>query len=392
MKNRLLEQQKMTSGQNSLHDQTVRESTPPLTQSSADGRYYDIATRSLEAMKTPKARRKSDIHELLPEMLSRHESEAYTFRHLRPGESIGDLYLLEEQVYAYGAKTVLRCTEIGSMKRFVMKRRLKEGYGSEVERHWRRVMEKLLRAEPNKHVVAIHEIVEDEEAFYIVMEECNGGPLLDLLLRESAMPAKELKRIVREILLAVEFLHDLGLIHRDIKPENIMLSNKNGESIIKLIDFDTCDEIVSRRLSIAVTPSEKSYRRRSTRIVGTLGYIAPESFSGEYSTASDLFSVGVVFWIIMTGDLPFDDSIYSSTTGKDDEDGDMELVGSPRSKRVMTSLKSATIDWNVSPWPQMPLARDLCQKLFEFDPDDRITTCREALSHPWFTKGTTTSN
>jgi len=213
-----------------------------------------------------------------------------------------------------------------------MKKRLKEGYGNEIERHWRRVMEKLLRAERNKHVVAIREILEDDEAFYIVMEECNGGPLLDLLLRESAMTAKELKRIVREILLAVDYLHDLGLIHRDIKPENLMLSNENGESVIKLIDFDTCEEIVSRRLSVAITPSEKTHRRRCTRVVGTLGYIAPESYNGEYSTASDLFSVGVVFWIIMTGDLPFDDSIYHSSPVNDEEDGDIELVGKPKIK------------------------------------------------------------
>ena len=372
-----------------MQSQGVRESTPPLTRSSDEGTQYDMylpqSTRGIEIMKTPKARRKSDIHELLPEMLSRHESEAYSFRHLGPGESLVDLFLVEEQMYSFGAKSVLRCTEKGSQRRCVIKRRMKEGYGCEVERHWRRVMEKLLRAEPSRHIVAIREILEDDQAFYIVMEECNGGPLLDLLLRESAMPAKELKRIVREMLQAVEFLHDLGLIHRDIKPENIMLSTENGESVIKLIDFDTCEEIVSRRLSIAVTPSEKAKRKRSTRIVGTLGYIAPESFNGEYSTASDLFSVGVVFWIIMTGDLPFDDSIYNSNSSVhgEDDDGDIELVGSPKARRVLSHLSNTKIDWSISPWPQMPMARDLCQKLLAFDPDDRITSCRVALEHPW---------
>lgn len=342
-----------------------------------------------DMLRTPKTRRKSDIHELLPELLSRNDSETHCFNLLRPGESITDLYSLDEDMYSIGAKSVCRCTEKLTSKRFVMKRRMKDAYGSDVERHWRRVMEKLLRGEPYRHIVMIREVIEDENAFYIVMEECNGGQLFDLLLRESAMSAKELKRIIREILMAVEYLHDLGLIHRDIKPENIMLSQEGGESIIKLIDFDTCEEIVSRRLSIAVTPSEKTHRKRSTRIVGTLGYIAPESFNGEYSTASDMFSVGVIFYILMTGDMPFDDSIFHSHA-LEEEEGEFELVGSPKSKCVLSNLTNASIDWNISPWSQMPTARDLCQKLLAFDPDDRITSCRDALSHPWLSASAAT--
>jgi serine/threonine protein kinase len=244
-------------------------------------------------------------------------------------------------------------------------------------------MEKLLRCERSRHIVALHEVLEDEAAFYIVMEECDGGQLFDLLLRESSMPTRECKRIVREILLAVEFLHDHGLIHRDIKPENIMLRQENGEKVIKLIDFDTCDEIAPRRLSLAVSPSDRPLKRRSTRIIGTLGYIAPESFNGEYSTASDLFSIGVIFFILMTGDMPFDDAIYHTKAGPEEEEDDIQVVGSPRARRVASMLTSTQIDWNMSPWPQLPMARDLCQRLLATDPDLRISSCEDALAHPW---------
>ena len=380
----------MTTGINSGGRPSVRDGTPPLTRTMSDGESSTVGTLPrADVFKTPKARRKSDIHDLLPELLSRHESEVHCFNQLEPGQSISDIYALDEQMYSFGAKSVCRCTELKSSKRYVMKRRLKEAYGGEVERHWRRVMEKLLRGDPNRHIVMIREVLEDDTAFYIIMEECNGGQLFDLLLRESAMSAKELKRIIREILTALEYLHDLGLIHRDIKPENIMLTEENGESVIKLIDFDTCDEIVSRRLSLAVTPSEKTNRKRSTRIVGTLGYIAPESFNGEYSTASDLFSVGVIFYILMTGDMPFDDSIFHSSVPGCEKD-EFEIVGSNQSKQVLNNLMHATVDWNISPWPQMPTARDLCQKLLAFDPEDRITTCREALSHPWLSANAAT--
>lgn len=334
-------------------------------------------------LKTPKARRKSDIHDLLPEMLSRHDSETNVFHVLRVGESLSDLYAVDAAFYSVGGKSVTRCKELSSGKVFVMKRRAKDSYGTEVERHWRRVMERLLQMPPNPNIVSIHEVVEDEEAFYIVMDECDGGQLFDLLLRESSMTQKECKRIIRQLLLAVGHLHENGLIHRDIKPENVMLQKQEGENRLKLIDFDTCDEIVSRRLSIAtVTPKKKS-----TRVIGTLGYIAPESFSGEYSTASDLFSVGVIFYIIMTGDMPFDDSIYRPSPGEGDQE--LELAGSPRSRKVASKLGHSKIDWESSPWTQIPGARDLCQKLLSTDPEDRISSCEEALKHSWLLSSTT---
>ena len=208
-------------------------------------------------LKTPKARRKSDIHDLLPEMLSRHDSETNAFHVIRVGESLCDLYAVDAAFYSVGGKSVTRCKELSSGKVFVMKRRAKDSYGTEVERHWRRVMERLLQMPRNPHIVSIHEVVEDEEAFYIVMDECDGGQLFDLLLRESSMTQKECKRIIRQLLIAVGHLHTNGLIHRDIKPENVMLQKQEGENRLKLIDFDTCDEIVSRRLSIAtVTPKK----------------------------------------------------------------------------------------------------------------------------------------
>ena len=130
---------------------------------------------------------------------------------------------------------------------------------------------------------------------------------------------------------------------------------------------------------MAISPSDRPLRRRSSRVIGTLGYIAPECFNGEYSVASDLFSIGVIFYTLMTGDLPFDDSIYESHH----EAEELQVAGSPKSKRVQKGLTSAKVDWNVSPWPQLALAKDLCQKLIQTDPEERMSSCREALEHPW---------
>ena len=334
-------------------------------------------------------RRKSDINELLPELLNRDDVK---FRVIE--SKITDLYELDTPFYTVGAKSVTRCKCVKTGASFVMKQRVRDPAAPESERAWRSIMSKILRIEYCPNIVQIHEILEDETSFYIVMEECSGGQLLDYLLNKATMTQRECKRLVRDILIALAKLHEVGLIHRDIKPENIMFSNTDFENEetnhLKLIDFDTCEEVGSDKLSLsATTPSRK---RRSRRVIGTLGYIAPESFNGEYSAASDLFSVGIILFILITGDMPFDDSIYHIGS-RDNRDGssasdpepldDIQIVGSPRNKRVVNELKASKIDWDANPWPQVPQARNLCQRLLELGPDERLSSAKDALSHPW---------
>jgi len=217
---------------------------------------------------------------------------------------------------------------------------------------------------------------EDDLAYYIVMDPCSGGELFKFLLTESRVPESECKRIMGEILTAVDHLHQTGLIHRDIKPENIMfeedpksptLSRRNNvpANTLKLIDFDTCDVFDSQ------SP------KKSRRIIGTLGYIAPESYLGEYTPVSDLWSVGVIMYILMTGDMPYDDGIFSGASG------DNNLVGSEITERIHKKLVESKVDFKCVPWPEFPEARDLCQKLLESDPSQRIQTAQLALLHPW---------
>ena len=340
-------------------------------------------------------RRKSDINELLPELLHR---EDVTFRHLE--SKITDLYELDTPFYTVGAKSVTRCKCLKTRVSYVMKKRVRDPAAPESERAWRSIMSKILRIDFCPNLVQIHEILEDETSFYIVMEECSGGQLLDYLLNKATMTQRECKRLVRDILIALAKLHEVGLIHRDIKPENIMFSNTDFENEetnhLKLIDFDTCEEVGSDKLSIsATTPSRK---RRSRRVIGTLGYIAPESFNGEYSAASDMFSVGIILFILITGDMPFDDSIYHISSGdnKTEANGvdgvadtdpldDIQIVGSPRNKRVVNELKASKIDWDMNPWPQVPQARNLCQRLLELDPDELLSSAKDALIHPCLT-------
>lgn len=290
---------------------------------------------------------------------------------IQPPNRLEDLYEFCDKIYDAGDRSKIfgaKCRKSG--KDVAIKMRGKRFFGThEHSMVWRSVLTRMLNLETNSHVLGLNCVLEDADAYYIVMEKCEGGELFDFLLNETDVPERECKRIMREILLAVDHIHTQGLIHRDIKPENIMFAEDHRDGspkTVKLIDFDTCQEYV---------PSSPS---RTTRIVGTPGYIAPESFKGEYTPASDLWSVGVIFYILMTGDTPFPEDVFCDDIDKSN------YVGTMKMDMIYRKLETVKIDFDCCPWPDFPQARDLCMSLLSFNPGDRSPSAREALKHPWF--------
>lgn len=286
------------------------------------------------------------------------------FRMMSPGQSIQDFYDFGDEIFSSGCLSkVLTARRKSDNKEVVVKMRPK-GRDKVSERGWRQIMAQLNKVHGHHHVLDITEILEDSGTYYIVMPRCDGGELFDLLTTAEEIPEKECKRIMREILTAVGHLHKNDMIHRDIKPENILFDSDKKDvaspKTVKLIDFDTVVEWTPQ------SPKTKTF-------VGTPGYIAPEVLLGEASPQSDLWSVGVIFYILMTGDSPW--STIASI-----EDG---TVGSPKARKVYDQLKSEILDWDSEPWPAFPLARDLCQKLIAFETKSRLMSVHEALNHPW---------
>ncbi|CAJ1421994.1 unnamed protein product [Effrenium voratum] len=286
------------------------------------------------------------------------------FRTLKPGESINNTYNFEEEIYSGGCKgRVLVAKRKTDGQEVVVKIRAKQNNRMN-ERNWRTIMAQMHGISTSDHVLGFSEIVEGENEFFVVMPKCNGGELFEFLANETEVPEAECKRIIREILTAVGHLHANNIIHRDIKPENIMfdmdLMVESSPKTVKLIDFDTCQEWTPQ------TP-------KSRRFVGTPGYIAPEALLGQMTPQSDLWSVGVILYILMTGEMP-----WSSLVSL--EDG---LVGSPSATQMYRALKAEVLEWEQEPWPDFPLARELCQKLLAFELEDRMKDCEEAMNHPW---------
>jgi serine/threonine protein kinase len=302
------------------------------------------------------------------------DSKKEVIRRLMEGETLQDLYDLQEELHHAEANQCkvlgARCRQSGTP--VIIKMRSKR-FAPGGEHVWRSVLERMLNLDAHAHVLGLRCVCEDDRQYYVVMERCSGGELFDFLSTETDVPERECKRIMVEILEAVDHIHIQGLIHRDIKPENIMfhddVSGSGNRKSIKLIDFDTCQEYEP------VTPKAK-------HVVGTMGYIAPEALKGDYSPASDLWSVGVILYILMTGDMPFDmDAVYGEDSAATDT-----MVGSSSMEELYETLCQIDIDFDCDPWPMFPKARDLCKQLLALNPGDRSPSARDALRHPWLSE------
>mmetsp|Transcript_4527 Transcript_4527/g.10616 ORF Transcript_4527/g.10616 Transcript_4527/m.10616 type:complete len:325 (-) Transcript_4527:78-1052(-) len=290
------------------------------------------------------------------------------------GQSFSDLYTLKEEIFDGGHGQVVKA-QSAKYGEVVVKIRRKDRFAANAERGWRHTIERILNLQNHVNVLRLHEILEDKEHYYVVMDHACGVELFEFLSTETAVSERECKRIMREVIAGVKSLHDQGMIHRDIKPESIMFDDEakkaSGDASprtkhkLKLLDFDTCQDWAPD------SPKSKS-------VVGTHGYIAPEAYMGEYSPSSDIWGIGVILYALMTGDLPYDDSIFDGPRAPGDNE-----AGSPRSRRIAHALKTTPVDYDCDPWPQFPMARDLCQKLLAPEPRDRLKTCDEALMHEW---------
>ena len=141
------------------------------------------------------------------------------------------------------------------------------------------------------NVATLYSFFREEDEFFMVMEFV-AGRTLDAMIREvGTMPPERALTVASQVLNAVEHAHSLGILHRDLKPANIMLAS----STVKVTDFGIARALGQARMT------------REGNIVGTLEYLAPERISGHEADArSDLYSVGVVLYEMLSGHLPFE--------------------------------------------------------------------------------------
>nr|GMD49156.1 calcium-dependent protein kinase 28-like [Ipomoea batatas] len=206
----------------------------------------------------------------------------------------------------------------------------------------------------HENVVQFHNAFEDEDYVYIVMELCEGGELLDRILakKDSRYTEKDAAIVVRQMLKVAAECHLHGLVHRDMKPENFLFKSPKEDSPLKATDFG---------LSDFIRPGKKFHD-----IVGSAYYVAPEVLKRRSGPQSDVWSIGVITYILLCGRRPFWDKT---------EDG------------IFKEVLRNKPDFRRKPWPSISnSAKDFVKKLLVKDPRARLTAA-QALSHPWVREG-----
>ncbi|XP_017214875.1 calcium-dependent protein kinase 28 isoform X2 [Daucus carota subsp. sativus] len=206
----------------------------------------------------------------------------------------------------------------------------------------------------HENVVQFHNSFEDDSYVYIAMELCEGGELLDRILakKSSRYTEKDAAAVARQMLKVAAECHLHGLVHRDMKPENFLFKSPEEDSTLKVTDFG---------LSDFIRPGNKFQD-----IVGSAYYVAPEVLKRKSGPESDVWSIGVITYILLCGRRPFWDET---------EDG------------IFKEVLRKKPDFCRKPWPTISDdAKDFVNKLLVKEPRARYTAA-QALSHPWVREG-----
>ena len=205
----------------------------------------------------------------------------------------------------------------------------------------------LLLDHPN--VARLLDIYEDEEQVHIVMEYCSGKELYHRLVKKSRYSEKDAARTTYEMLIAVNYLHQHSIVHRDIKLENFLYEDASESAPLKLIDFG---------FSRVWHPIQCERLQASC---GSIQYVSPEVLRGNYDSKCDMWSLGVIVFMLLSGHPPFG--------GSEDE--------------VLEAIRTGSYSMSGKAWKHVSdCAKDFVRKLLEVNVSKRMSAS-DALNHPW---------
>ncbi|GJU58868.1 calcium-dependent protein kinase 20-like protein [Tanacetum coccineum] len=264
--------------------------------------------------------------------------------------NIKDVYSMGKKLGQGQFGTTFLCVEKETGKEFacksIAKRKLTTKEDVEDVRREIQIMHHLAG---HDNVISIVGAYEDAVAVHVVMELCAGGELFDRIIQRGHYTEKKAAELARLIVGVVESCHSLGVMHRDLKPENFLFINEQEEAPLKTIDFG---------LSMFFKPGEMF-----TDMVGSPYYVAPEVLRKFYSQECDIWSAGVIIYILLSGVPPFWDET---------EQGIFEQV-----------LKG-DLDFASEPWPSISeSAKDLKKHVPSYKFNILFLPSYSVLEHPW---------
>ncbi|CAA3011918.1 calcium-dependent protein kinase 32-like [Olea europaea var. sylvestris] len=265
------------------------------------------------------------------------------------GHNIEQFYELGRELGRGEFGVTYLCTDKSSREVFACKSMSKKKLRTRVDiEDVRREVEIMKKLPKHPNIVSLKDTYEDDNAVHIVMELCEGGELFDRIVARGHYTERAAAAVTRTIVEVIEMCHKHGVMHRDLKPENFLFANKKETSPLKAIDFG---------LSVFFKPGE-----RFNEIVGSPYYMAPEVLKRDYGPEVDVWSAGVILYILLCGVPPF----WAET-----EQG------------VARAIIRSVVDFKRDPWPKVSdRAKDLVKKMLNPDPKQRLTA-QEVLDHPW---------
>ncbi|EGR27882.1 protein kinase domain protein [Ichthyophthirius multifiliis] len=214
----------------------------------------------------------------------------------------------------------------------------------------------VMRNLSNEHLINLYEVYETTNSIYFVVDILNGGELLNRVKDKGSIGEDDIRELMKKLLLALQYLHSKNIMHRDLKPENLLLKSQENNHDIIVADFG---------LATFTNIKEILFKR-----CGTPGFVAPEVLTFQdgdqfYDAKCDIFSAGVIFYLLLIGKQPF--------SGKD-------------YKQILRANKACDIKFNTQDFEKISLiAQDLLMKMLEPSPFKRFSAT-ECLSHPFLSQ------
>ncbi|KAL4592796.1 hypothetical protein LXL04_005801 [Taraxacum kok-saghyz] len=200
----------------------------------------------------------------------------------------------------------------------------------------------------HRNIVELKGAYEDRHSVNLIMELCAGGELFDRIIAKGHYSERAAAGLCRQMVTVVHNCHTMGVFHRDLKPENFLFLNTDEDSPLKATDFG---------LSVFFKPGDVF-----KDLVGSAYYVAPEVLRRRYGAEADIWSAGVILYILLSGVPPF----WGETE-----------------QSIFDAVLRGNLDFISDPWPSISSsAKDLVKKMLKSDPKERLTAV-EVLNHPW---------
>ena len=207
----------------------------------------------------------------------------------------------------------------------------------------------ILKKLSHPNIITIFEIFDDNENYYVICDNIDGKPLFEYIVNDKSFHEKEACQVMKEILLTVNYLHSLNIVHRDIKPESIVIKKIEDKYKIKFVNFSTATEF---------WPGKKL-----TDFIGTHYYVAPEVINKNYNELCDIWSCGIIMYILICEYPPFE--------GKNDNE-------------ILHNIKFTEPKFKQNEWQNISNScKDLIKKMLSKNPKKR-PNADLCLKHKWF--------